>query len=79
MTAEVREQNGIPASDLTRVEVEGGWQRIMVEEGVSDMYWQYGFSGYSYGRNHNDGFTIYLDDEEAKTLVYDHAREINSL
>ncbi|KAI1459636.1 glycoside hydrolase family 5 protein [Annulohypoxylon moriforme] len=79
MTPEVREQNGIPASNATRIEVEGGWQKIMVEEGMSDMYWQYGFSGYSYGRNHNDGFTIYLDDEEARTLVYDHAKEVNSL
>ncbi|KAI1210087.1 glycoside hydrolase family 5 protein [Annulohypoxylon truncatum] len=79
MTPEVREQNGIPASNATRVEVEGGWQKIMLEEGMADMYWQYGFSGYSYGRNHNDGFTIYLDDEEAQTLVYEHAKEVNSL
>ncbi|KAI1103715.1 glycoside hydrolase family 5 protein [Jackrogersella minutella] len=79
MTPEVRAQNGIPAVDATRLEVEGGWQRIMAEERMSDMYWQYGFSGYSYGRNHNDGFTIYLDDEEAETLVYDHAKAVDSL
>ncbi|KAI1087998.1 glycoside hydrolase family 5 protein [Rostrohypoxylon terebratum] len=79
MTAEARAQNGIAASDLTRVEVEGLWQNITREERVSDMYWQYGYSGYSYGRNHNDGFTIYLDDEEAQTLVYEHAREVNRL
>ncbi|KAI2466171.1 glycoside hydrolase family 5 protein [Annulohypoxylon bovei var. microspora] len=79
MTPEVREQNGIPAVNETRIEVEGGWQKIMLEEGMSDMFWQYGFSGYSYGRNHNDGFTIYLDDEEAKALVYHHAKEINDL
>jgi mannan endo-1,4-beta-mannosidase len=29
---------------------------------MPDMYWQFGFSGYSYGRNHDDGFTIYLDE-----------------
>ncbi|KAI0886599.1 glycoside hydrolase family 5 protein [Annulohypoxylon maeteangense] len=79
MTPEVREQNGIPAANATRTEVEGGWQRIMLEEDMADMFWQYGFSGFSYGRNHNDGFTIYLDDEEAKVLVYDHAREVNEL
>lgn len=79
MTPEVREQNGIPAVNATRLEVEGGWQKIMLEEGMSDMFWQFGFSGYSYGRNHNDGFTIYLDDEEAQTLVYDHAKAIDDL
>ncbi|OTA99048.1 glycoside hydrolase family 5 protein [Hypoxylon sp. CI-4A] len=79
MTPEVREQNGIPAVNATRIEVEGGWQSIMLEEGMSDLYWQYGFSGYSYGRNHNDGFTIYLDDDEAQELVYGHAKTVNSL
>ncbi|KAI4860675.1 glycoside hydrolase family 5 protein [Hypoxylon rubiginosum] len=79
MTPEVREQNGIPAANATRLEVEGGWQTIMLEEGMSDLFWQFGFSGYSYGRNHNDGFTIYLDDEEAQTLVYDHAEAMNGL
>ncbi|KAI1139298.1 glycoside hydrolase family 5 protein [Hypoxylon sp. FL0543] len=79
MTPEARAQNGIPAVNATRVEVEGNWQKIMLEEEMPDMYWQFGFSGYSYGRNHNDGFTIYLDDDEAKTLVYDHAKAVNSL
>ncbi|XXH01647.1 HIR complex subunit [Hypoxylon texense] len=79
MTPEVREQNGIPAASATRLEVEGGWQKIMLEEGMSDLFWQFGFSGYSYGRNHNDGFTIYLDDEEAQTLVYEHAEAVDSL
>ncbi|OTA83134.1 glycoside hydrolase family 5 protein [Hypoxylon sp. CO27-5] len=79
MTPEVRAQNGIPAVNATRTEVEGGWQKIMLEEKMSDMYWQFGFSGYSYGRNHNDGFTIYLDDDEAQNLVYEHAKAVNSL
>lgn len=35
------------------------------------------FSGYSYGCNHNDGFTIYLEDDEAQTLIYDHAAIVN--
>lgn len=62
-----------------RVEVMGGWQAISVEEEMSDMFWQFGYSGYSYGRNHDDGFTIYLDDDEAKALVYEHAATVNEL
>jgi hypothetical protein len=26
----------------------------------------------------DDGFTIFLDDPEAKTLVYDHVKEVNA-
>ncbi|KAH6892378.1 glycoside hydrolase superfamily [Thelonectria olida] len=63
----------------TRIEVIGNWQKIHVEKKVSDMYWQFGYSGWSYGRNHNDGFTIYLDDAEAKPLVYEHAKAMNRL
>ncbi|KAH7142190.1 glycoside hydrolase superfamily [Dactylonectria macrodidyma] len=63
----------------TRVEVLGGWQRIQVEEKMPDMYWQFGYSGFSYGRNHDDGNTIYLDEPEAKILVYKHAKEMNRL
>lgn len=62
-----------------RTEVVGGWQSISLEENMSDMYWQFGYSDYSYGRNHDDGFTIYLDDEEAQPLVYEHAEAVNSL
>jgi mannan endo-1,4-beta-mannosidase len=46
---------------------------------MPDMFWQYGYSDFSYGKNHNDGFTIYLDDEEAQTLVYQHAERMNGL
>ncbi|KAK3906161.1 beta-mannanase [Staphylotrichum tortipilum] len=64
----------------TRVEVEGGWQKTTVEEKLAgSMYWQYGYSGYSYGRNHDDGFTIYIEDSEAQELVYKHAAEMNAL
>ncbi|KAH7123110.1 glycoside hydrolase superfamily [Dactylonectria macrodidyma] len=63
----------------TRLEVIGEWQRIHVQKKMPGMYWQYGYSGYSYGRNHDDGFTIYLDDDEAKVLVYKHARDMNRL
>jgi mannan endo-1,4-beta-mannosidase len=48
--------------NATRVEVLSLWQKTSLKEKISDMYWQFGFSGYSYGRNHDDGFTIYLDE-----------------
>jgi mannan endo-1,4-beta-mannosidase len=66
-------------ANATRLEAVGGWQAISVEEKMSDMYWQFGYSGYSYGRNHNDGFTIYLDDSEAQQLVYQHAKAVEKL
>jgi len=80
MTDEARLRNLGTTSDATRKEVVGGWQRIGVEEGLAgDMYWQFGYGGYSYGRNDDDGFTIYLEDEEARELVYGHAREVEAL
>lgn len=79
LTPEARlEYLGI-VNNATRMSVLGGWQKISLEERMPDMYWQYGFSNYSYGRNNNDGFTIYLDDAEARTLVYEHARAVKHL
>jgi mannan endo-1,4-beta-mannosidase len=49
------------------------------EEGMSDLFWQFGYSGFSYGRNHDDGFTIYLEDKEAAKLVYGHAKAVNKM
>jgi mannan endo-1,4-beta-mannosidase len=48
--------------NATRVEALSLWQKTSLQEKISDMYWQFGFSNYSYGRNHDDGFTIYLDE-----------------
>lgn len=79
MTNEARQENLGTVSNITRSEAIGGWQRIGLEEKMSDMYWQFGYSGYSYGRNHDDGFTIFLDAEEAQQLVYEHAEAVNSL
>ena len=62
MTDEARLEYLDKVSNISRIEAIGGWQSISVEERMSDMFWQFGFSGYSYGRNHNDGFTIYLDE-----------------
>ncbi|KAI5370321.1 putative glycoside hydrolase, family 5, glycoside hydrolase superfamily [Septoria linicola] len=71
--------NKTAAANETRVAVLGLWQKTTIETKMSDMFWQFGFSGYSYGRNHDDGFTIYLDDAEAKPLVYQHAARVNAL
>lgn len=79
MTDEARLSNLGRVENATRLEVIGGWQNISVAEKMSDMYWQFGYSGYSYGRNHNDGFTIYLDDAEAQQLVYQHAKDVEKL
>lgn len=62
LTPEAREQNGIDPKPKSRVQVVGKWQSISLKEDMSDMFWQFGYSGWSYGRNHNDGFTIYLDE-----------------
>ncbi|RYP33741.1 hypothetical protein DL767_004608 [Monosporascus sp. MG133] len=79
MTNEARKQYLGRVSDITRLEALGGWQEISLEEKMPDMYWQFGYSGYSYGRNHDDGFTIFLDDDEAQQLVYEHAAAVNEL
>jgi len=54
--------NKTAAANETRVNVLGLWQATSLAEKMSDMYWQYGFSNYSYGRNNDDGFTIFLDE-----------------
>ncbi|KAL3469338.1 glycoside hydrolase superfamily [Aspergillus californicus] len=79
LTPEGREQNLGTVSNITRLQAVGGWQDISLREKMPDMFWQFGYSGYSYGRNHDDGFTIYLDDAEAKQLVYKHAKQVNQL
>lgn len=66
-------------NNATRASVLGRWQKVSLEARLSDLYWQYGYSNYSYGRNHDDGFTIYLDDTEAQKLVYQHANSVNRL
>ncbi|KAF1840086.1 glycoside hydrolase family 5 protein [Cucurbitaria berberidis CBS 394.84] len=66
-------------SNITRTQALGLWQATSIKEGMSDLYWQFGYGGYSYGRNHDDGFTIYLEDAEAKQLVYEHAEKVNAL
>ncbi|PGH11412.1 mannan endo-1,4-beta-mannosidase C [Helicocarpus griseus UAMH5409] len=79
LTDEARLDNLGTVSNITRIEAVGGWQQISVDEKMPDMFWQWGFSGYSYGRNHDDGFTIYVDDPEAKQLIFEHAEKMNAL
>jgi len=64
-----------------RIPVVGEWQRTAVKEKLAGtLYWQFGFNGYSYGRNHDDGFTIYLDNKpEADELVVKHAKDMDAL
>ncbi|KAF7197916.1 putative mannan endo-1,4-beta-mannosidase C [Pseudocercospora fuligena] len=50
------------AANETRMAVMKLWQATTLELKMSDLYWQFGYSNFSYGRNHNDGFTIYLDE-----------------
>lgn len=83
MTTAKRAEYGLAArlaaDNGSRASVVGSWQKIGVEEKMSDMYWQFGYSGYSYGRNNDDGFTIFLDDAEAKELVVQHAKDVEAL
>jgi len=80
MTDEKRLEYFGRKANESRVEVIGKWQEIGIEEKMAgDMYWQFGYGGYSYGRNHDDGFTIFLEDAEAKTLVYEHAKKVAKL
>ncbi|KAF2001551.1 glycoside hydrolase family 5 protein [Amniculicola lignicola CBS 123094] len=79
LTPEKRQEYLGKSSTTTRIEAIQLFQNESLKQGMSDMYWQFGFNGYSYGRNHDDGFTIYLDSAEATTLIYAHAAEANAL
>ena len=79
LTDDKRQEYLGKSDNQTRTEVLGLWQQTSLKEKMSDMYWQFGYSNYSYGRNNDDGFTIYLDDAEAKQLVYEHAKKVNAL
>ncbi|RKU39751.1 hypothetical protein DL546_000348 [Coniochaeta pulveracea] len=80
LTPEARLSNLGTVVNSTRVDVVGGWQEIGVDEKLAgDLFWQFGYSGFSYGRNNDDGFTIYLDDAEAQPLVYHHADAVQRL
>ncbi|PQM43934.1 hypothetical protein VE01_10830 [Pseudogymnoascus verrucosus] len=66
----------VPANQ-TRVAVIGEWQKIALQYKMSDAYWQLGVCGLSTGCNHNDGFTIYLNNtEESRPLIFQHAKDV---
>lgn len=44
-----------------------------MQERIPDMYWSFGYSNYSYGRNVDDGFTIYLDEYVSAAVDWDFA------
>jgi mannan endo-1,4-beta-mannosidase len=79
LTDDKRQEYLGKTSNITRLEAIGLWQATSLKEKMPDMFWQFGYSGYSYGRNHDDGFTIFLEDAEAKELVYEHAKKVNAL
>ncbi|KAF9771862.1 hypothetical protein IL306_010480 [Fusarium sp. DS 682] len=62
----------------TRVATLSKWQKASLDLEVSDMYWQFGTNKFSYGKNHDDGNTIYLEDDEAQPLVDEHAAAVNA-
>ncbi|KAI4664164.1 uncharacterized protein J4E79_003666 [Alternaria viburni] len=79
LTDDKRQEYLSKTSNVTRLEAIGLWQATSLKEKMPDMYWQFGYSGYSYGSNHDDGFTIFLEDAEAQQLVYEHAKKVNAL
>jgi mannan endo-1,4-beta-mannosidase len=62
LTAPKRQEFLGTVSNYTRLEALGAFQQMSLAEKMPDMYWQFGYSKYSYGRNHDDGFTIDLDE-----------------
>ncbi|KAI5781014.1 glycoside hydrolase superfamily [Peziza echinospora] len=81
LTDELRLEYLGKVSNETRIAVIGEWQRTAVKHKLAGtQYWQFGYAGYSYGKNHNDGFTIYLEDKaQADELIIKHAKEMDAL
>lgn len=62
----------------TRVSVMSKWQEISLNYSMSNMFWQLGVCGLSFGCSTNDGFTIYLNNtEESIPLVYNDVAAIS--
>jgi mannan endo-1,4-beta-mannosidase len=67
-------------SNYTRLEVLDTWQKTSIAQKLAgDQYWQFGWYGWSYGPNNDDGFTIFLNESDAKVLVNEHARHVSDL
>ncbi|KAF3901845.1 hypothetical protein AA313_de0208818 [Arthrobotrys entomopaga] len=68
------------SSNYTRLEALNIFQQTSLSERLAgDQYWQFGWYGWSYGPNDNDGFTIYMNDTEAGVLILEHARHVSDL
>ncbi|KAG8739854.1 hypothetical protein FRC10_005049 [Ceratobasidium sp. 414] len=77
LTPEARLEYLGTTSNYSRLDAIVPWQKAAIEYDLAgDQFWQLGVSNLSFGRSTNDGFTIYLDDPEAKTLVYDHVKAV---
>lgn len=69
----------VPANE-TRVSVISEWQSISLDYRMSDMYWQLGVCGLTFGCSTDDGFTIFLNNKtESEPLVYQHAAKVNEV
>lgn len=50
------------------------WHDAIKDSGLEgDMYWQFGMKGLSSGTSHDDGYTIYSDEDNYQELVVDWA------
>ncbi|KEP44949.1 mannan endo-1,4-beta-mannosidase [Rhizoctonia solani 123E] len=79
MSPEARLQYLGTVSNYTRLQAIRPWQKAVLDNKLTgDQFWQLGISNLSFGRSTDDGFTIYLDDPEAKTLIYDHVKKVNA-
>lgn len=69
----------IDGTESDHCNVEKPWQQAsLATEGVAgDLFWQWGDT-LSTGQTHNDGNTIYYGSADAKCLVTDHVKAINS-
>jgi mannan endo-1,4-beta-mannosidase len=68
------------AVNETRVAVLSEWQATSLQYKMSDMYWQFGICGLSFGCSTDDGFTIFLNSTtESKPLIYQHAAAVNAI
>ncbi|CAE6410205.1 unnamed protein product [Rhizoctonia solani] len=79
MSPEARLQYLGTVSNYTRLQAIGSWQKAVLDNKLAGVqFWQLGISNLSFGRSTDDGFTVYLDDPEAKTLIYDHVKKVNA-
>lgn len=74
-----RLQNLGTTSNYTRVEVEGGWQKIAVEEKLAgDLFWQFGLEkGLSTGISTDVSWSLCLEERSVVDLLHLSGRLYN--